>query len=78
MNCLALLDVGGGQILLILALVLIFMGAKRIPEDIKGMREGMDEFRKVTRELTEAQDGEHPGSGTGHPFLMGGEAALFF
>ena len=36
----ALLDVGGGQILLILVLILIFFGAKRIPGSGQGLGTG--------------------------------------
>jgi sec-independent protein translocase protein TatA len=49
----ALFDLGGGQILLILALILIFFGAKRIPELAKGLGQGIKEFKKATREVTE-------------------------
>ena len=54
MNCmLALFDLGGGQILLILALILIFFGARRIPELAKGLGQGIKEFKKATREVTD-------------------------
>jgi sec-independent protein translocase protein TatA len=49
----ALFDVGGGQILLILALILIFFGAKKIPELAKGLGQGIKEFKKATREVTD-------------------------
>ena len=49
----ALFDLGGGQILLILALILIFFGAKRIPELAKGLGQGIKEFKKATREVTD-------------------------
>lgn len=50
---LALFDLGGGQILLILALILIFFGAKRIPDLAKGLGQGIKEFKKATREVTD-------------------------
>ena len=50
---LALFDLGGGQILLILALILIFSGAKRIPDLAKGLGPGIKEFKKATREVTD-------------------------
>jgi sec-independent protein translocase protein TatA len=50
---LALFDLGGGQILLILALILIFFGARRIPELAKGLGQGIKEFKKATREVTD-------------------------
>lgn len=49
----ALWDIGGGQILLILLLVLIFFGAKRIPELAKGLGQGIKEFKKATREVSD-------------------------
>ena len=44
---------GGGQILLILAIVLVLFGAKKIPELAKGLGQGIKEFKKATREVTE-------------------------
>jgi sec-independent protein translocase protein TatA len=49
----AIFDFGGGQILLILALILIFFGARRIPELAKGLGQGIREFKKATREVTD-------------------------
>ena len=54
MNCFfALFDVGGGQIILILVLILIFFGARRIPELAKGLGQGIKEFKKATREVSD-------------------------
>ena len=50
---LALFDVGGGQIILILALILIFFGARRIPDLARGLGQGIREFKKATREVTD-------------------------
>ena len=49
----ALFDLGGGQIVLILLLVLIFFGARKLPELAKGLGQGIKEFKKATREVTE-------------------------
>ena len=49
----ALLDVGGGQIILIILLVLIFFGAKKIPELAKGLGQGIKEFKKATKDVTD-------------------------
>lgn len=48
-----LLNLGGGEIILILALVLILFGAKKLPELAKGLGTGIKEFKKATREVTE-------------------------
>ena len=44
---------GGGQIILILIIVLIMFGAKKIPELAKGLGKGINEFKKATREVTD-------------------------
>jgi len=49
----AIFDLGGSQILLILAVILIFFGARKIPELAKGLGQGIKEFKKATREVTE-------------------------
>ena len=52
-----LFNLGGGEIILILALVLILFGAKKLPELAKGLGTGIKEFKKATREVTdEIQD----------------------
>lgn len=48
-----LFNLGGGEIILILALVLILFGAKKLPELAKGLGTGIKEFKKATREVTE-------------------------
>jgi sec-independent protein translocase protein TatA len=51
---------GGWEIVLILAVVLILFGAKKLPELAKGLGQGIKEFKKasneVTSELTRAAD----------------------
>ena len=44
---------GGWEIVLILAVVLILFGAKKLPELAKGLGSGIKEFKKATREETE-------------------------
>ena len=48
-----LFNLGGGEIILILALILILFGAKKLPELAKGLGTGIKEFKKATREVTE-------------------------
>jgi sec-independent protein translocase protein TatA len=43
----------GWEILLILAGVLILFGAKKLPELARGLGQGIREFKKSTREVTE-------------------------
>jgi len=44
---------GGWEIILILAVILILFGAKKLPELAKGLGTGIKEFKKATREVTE-------------------------
>ncbi|HEY6952162.1 MAG TPA: twin-arginine translocase TatA/TatE family subunit [Bacteroidota bacterium] len=46
-------NLGGGEILLILLFVLIFFGAKKIPELAQGLGKGIREFRKAARDIQE-------------------------
>ena len=45
---LALMGLGGGEIILIAALVLVLFGAKKLPEIGNGLGEGFRQFRKAT------------------------------
>ena len=49
----AMFGFGGWEVVLILAVVLILFGAKRLPELAKGLGSGIKEFKKATREVTE-------------------------
>src|SRR6266542_6304844 len=46
-------NLGGGEIILILALVLILFGAKKLPELAKGLGTGIKEFKKATRDVND-------------------------
>jgi sec-independent protein translocase protein TatA len=46
-------SLGVTEILLILFVVLIFLGAKKIPELAQGLGKGLREFKKATREIEE-------------------------
>ena len=50
---LGLLNLGGGEIILILAIVLILFGAKKLPELAKGLGQGIREFKKATNHASE-------------------------
>ena len=50
---LGLFNLGGGEIILILAIVLILFGARKLPELAKGLGQGIREFKKATREVTD-------------------------
>jgi Sec-independent protein translocase protein TatA len=57
MSLAALLNLGGGEVILILVLFLILLTAKRLPEITEGFRHGLKEFRKATRALTKKPTG---------------------
>src|SRR5262245_51323719 len=44
---------GGWEIVLILAVVLILFGAKKLPELAKGLGQGIKEFKKATSDVTD-------------------------
>ena len=50
---LGLFNLGGAEIILILAIILILFGAKKLPELAKGLGQGIKEFRKATQNASE-------------------------
>jgi sec-independent protein translocase protein TatA len=44
-------NLGMGEILLIMFFVLIFFGAKKIPDIAQGLGKGIREFRKAARDI---------------------------
>jgi sec-independent protein translocase protein TatA len=46
-------NIGAGEIILLLLVVLIFFGAKKIPELAQGLGKGLREFRKAARDIQE-------------------------
>jgi sec-independent protein translocase protein TatA len=51
--CLGIFNLAGVEVGLILCLVLIMFGAKRLPEIARGLWRGVDEFRKACRKVTD-------------------------
>lgn len=49
----AVFGLGGSELLVIMAIVLILFGARKIPEFAKGLGQGIREFRKASREVQE-------------------------
>lgn len=50
---LAMFGLGGPELMLILVVVLILFGAKKIPDFAKGLGQGIKEFRKASHEVQE-------------------------
>src|SRR5271157_5378940 len=53
MNAMLAAFFGGWEIVLILVIFLILFGAKKLPELAKGLGQGIKEFKKATREVTD-------------------------
>ncbi len=51
-------NLGATEIILILFIVLIFFGSKKIPELAQGLGKGIREFRKATREIQDDVENE--------------------
>lgn len=51
---------GVTEILLILAVLLLFFGGRKIPEFMKGLGQGMKEFKKAAKGDDETEKGLEP------------------
>ncbi|MCX4368849.1 MAG: twin-arginine translocase TatA/TatE family subunit [Duncaniella sp.] len=51
-----LFNLGTGEIIIILVVVLLLFGAKRIPELARGLGRGVNSFRKGLNEVTDQID----------------------
>ena len=50
--------IGGQELFLILLIVLIFFGAKKLPELARGLGQGIREFRKAARDVQDEVEKE--------------------
>ena len=46
-------NIGSGEIILIVLFILIFFGAKKLPELAQGLGKGIKEFRKAAKDVQE-------------------------
>ncbi len=53
MNIMLAAFFGGWEIVLILAMALLLFGSKKLPELAKGLGQGIKEFKKATRDVTD-------------------------
>jgi sec-independent protein translocase protein TatA len=44
-------NIGGSELFLILLVILVFFGAKKLPELAKGLGQGIREFRKAAKDV---------------------------
>src|SRR6266705_1700658 len=70
-----LFGMGGGEIILILALLLILLGAKKLPELAKGLGLGFFEFRKLLKRMFQSADDEATEAGRSLGGIYGKPAA---
>jgi len=66
------MGLGVGEIVLVIALVVLFFGAKRIPQIARGVGEGIRNFRTSVREGEENGD-QLPGGSDDDRSLPGGQ-----
>jgi sec-independent protein translocase protein TatA len=52
-------NLGATEIILIVLVILIFFGAKKIPELAQGLGKGIREFRKASREIQDDIESEN-------------------
>ncbi len=64
--------VGGSEIILVLLVILLLFGSKRIPGFSRALGRGMSEFRRAMKEIREEIESEPfedpPGSPTENPY----------
>ena len=48
---------GGNELMIVLVLVLVLFGGSKVPQLMKGMGEGMKEFKKATKDDDEVRVG---------------------
>lgn len=53
MNTIVLAMLGWPEIMAILVIVLVLFGARKVPELMKGLGQGIKEFKKASREVQE-------------------------
>jgi sec-independent protein translocase protein TatA len=53
---LALFSLGGGEIVVVLAVVLLMFGGKKIPQLARGLGQSVKEFKKATSENSDQID----------------------
>jgi len=66
-------SLGAPEVGLILLVLLLLFGAKRLPELARSLGQGIKEFRKSVKEISE--DSDDSGSGSSRPPSGGGDSA---
>lgn len=50
-----LIPLGPSELIIIFLLILVFFGAKKLPDLARGLGEGIREFKKASREITASE-----------------------
>ncbi len=53
-------NLGAPELILILLVIIVFFGAKKIPDIAQGIGKGIREFRKASRDIQEEADPDRP------------------
>src|ERR1043165_2121840 len=76
---LALFNLGGGEIITILAIVIILFGAKKLPELARGLGQGLSSFREaVDDEASEAGRSVGGGKPAAQALTQGNQVAELY
>jgi sec-independent protein translocase protein TatA len=51
-------NIGGSELFLILLVILVFFGAKKLPDLAKGLGQGIREFRKAAKDVQDEVEKE--------------------
>jgi sec-independent protein translocase protein TatA len=51
----AVLGMSGGELILLVVVILILFGARKIPEFAKGLGQGIKEFKKASKETPDTK-----------------------
>lgn len=60
-------NLGGSEVIIILVVLVLFFGAKRIPELARGLGKGVREFKDATTGESKATDERRDGAGPTTP-----------
>ncbi len=52
------MGLSGTELIVVLVVILVLFGAKKIPDFAKGLGKGINEFKKASREVTESIENE--------------------
>lgn len=57
-----IMGLGGSELMIIMIIVLLLFGGKKIPELMKGLGKGVKEFKDASHDVTDSSDKKTAGS----------------